>query len=367
LHSGVLMKIAVDIRMINKSGVGRYLRSFFPDLIKQKAHFFYLIGFEDDLKDIKDSGNIEKIIAKKGIYSPLSHFEFVKLVPGCDIFFSPHFVAPAFRIKAKRRVITIHDVFHISDYSTLRFFEKVYMRYLYSSSALRADDIITVSGFSKSEIGRFLNTGKADITVINNFVDTDNFYPLDDKAKALYKKDLFNHDFEFILYVGNIKPHKNLNRLIHAFSQIGDKSLHLVVVGEKENFLKKDSEFDKTLAETERVIFTGYIDDTRLRALYNLAKFFVFPSFYEGFGLPPLEAIACGTPVAVSDIPVLREVCGDGAIYFNPFSVDDIKEKIEIFNRDDNLRKETLLKGKQRLARFSKRDCIESHLKLLFG
>lgn len=364
------MKITLDLRMVNMSGIGRYTRGMLPALLAKKEHFYYLMGDEAELKPYL-AKNTKIISATSGIYDPRSHFEFKKKAPQCDIFFSPHFVMPVFKLPSKRNIITIHDVLHISDVSPLNFAEKKYMRFLYKTAVRRADDIITVSEFSKTEILRFLPS-KKNITVIPNFVDTTQFYHSDkneiQSVKSTIKQNTgFDFTQDFCLYVGNIKTHKNLIRLLEAFSKTEDKNLTLMIVGNKEGFLRKDTHFDDTFARTNNVIFTGKINDTELRGLYSLAKFFVMPSFYEGFGLPPLEAMACGTPVVASNIGAVREVCDAAALYFDPFSIDDIASKLNTINHDKSLRTKLIKDSRKRVELFSKTNTIEKHLKLFFG
>ena len=163
------------------------------------------------------------------------------------------------------------------------------------------------------------------------------------------------HPNRYILYVGNVKPNKNVLGLLKAFLKIsGDIPHDMVIVGKKDGFISEDRavfEFTKKLAG--RVTFTGHVSDQLLKQYYAFADILALPSFYEGFGLPPLEAMASGCPVLVSDAASLPEVCGDGAIYINPYDIDDIKNKLLMILTNEQLREELKIKGSLRCKKFS--------------
>jgi len=157
------------------------------------------------------------------------------------------------------------------------------------------------------------------------------------------------HKKPYLLYVGNAYPHKNLENLILAFRKIKQDNfdLQLVLVGGDDYFYKKLKK------NNNDVIFTGFIKDEDLNVLYNNAALYVFPSLYEGFGLPPLEAMKRGVPVASSNATCLPEVLGDAAIYFNPLDVDDMAEKIKKALLDEGLRKNLIQKGFEQIKKYS--------------
>jgi glycosyltransferase involved in cell wall biosynthesis len=159
--------------------------------------------------------------------------------------------------------------------------------------------------------------------------------------------------------VGNVKPHKNLISLIRAFNQVKDKLPYdLVIVGKKDGFITNDDELNSFFETSERIQFTGFVDDNELKKLVHQADFSVFPSLYEGFGLPPLEAMASGTAVAVSNIPVLKEICGDAVVYFDPNDHQDIAETIcKMENK--GIRDELIGKGNQKAKQFTWEQCTD--------
>jgi glycosyltransferase involved in cell wall biosynthesis len=160
----------------------------------------------------------------------------------------------------------------------------------------------------------------------------------------------------FVLYVGNIKPHKNLVRLIEAFSALrsgGLDDVKLLIIGDEISKLPALRRAVHQYKLHKHVRFLGYVDDETLSILYRLAAVFVFPSLYEGFGLPPLEAMACGTPVVTSNLSSLPEVTGGAAILVDPYDVESIVDGIRRVLDDPALAAEMRLKGRVRARQFS--------------
>jgi glycosyltransferase involved in cell wall biosynthesis len=288
----------------------------------------------------------------------------------CDIFWSPHYNIPLAPIRAKKRLLTIHDVFHLAFIDQLSFKQKIYARSVLNSAVKISDLIVTVSNFSKSEIVKYTKTGRGKITVIHNGIDTEKFRELDDAALIPVKKK-YDMPEKFILFVGNVKPHKNLKRLLGAYEILIKKGItdyDLVIVGKKEGFITGDSEVFSILNNNsilrEKVLFAGYIDNSDLPAVYNLASLLVFPSLYEGFGLPPLEAMACGCPTVVSNAASLPEVCGDAAYYIDPYDIENMAEGMDRVLNDDTLRQDLIKKGFEREGLFSWGESSMEHLKI---
>ena len=163
----------------------------------------------------------------------------------------------------------------------------------------------------------------------------------------------------YLLFVGNVKPHKNLGRLLDAFDLLKDRIPHsLMIVGQKDGFITGDKEVVRRAERFgKRVQFTGVLSDDKLRGIYAAADLLVFPSLYEGFGLPPLEAMACGTPVACSRAASLPEVCGNAVEYFDPQDSKDIAEKVLKLIQDGKRRKSLKNEGLKRVKGFSWDKC----------
>jgi len=247
----------------------------------------------------------------------------------------------------KNKVVTIHDLswMHFPDYVSKKFY--MYYLFLIPKIAKNSLHILTVSEFSKKDISNKLKINDNKISVIYN-AHNRNF------KKIALKKEYI------VLSVVTLHPLKNIARLIESFiilKKLGkiDNRYNLVIIG-TEN--KKIFSGGKKLLEIckgrDDIFFKGYVKDvSRLAEWYNKAKVFVFPSLFESFGIPPLEAMACGTPVIVSNAASLPEVCGNAAYYVDPYDVEDIAKGIETVLKDDKLQKELIKKGLERVKMFS--------------
>jgi len=227
----------------------------------------------------------------------------------------PHYVLPL--LTPCRSVVTIHDCIH------LRFPQylptpgaSAYARMQMGAAARKSDRILTVSDASKKDILEYFDVPPEKITVIYNGID-ERFLtePADEAVRHVAER--YQLEGEFVLYVGNVKPHKNVERLIDAFNlvrQAGHDEVRLVVIGDE---ISKNAALRRAVHRHnlhKHVRFLGFLPDEMLAVVYRLAAVFVFPSLYEGFGLPPLEAMACGTPVITSNVSSLPEVTGGAAL-----------------------------------------------------
>ena len=337
--------------MYNSSGIGTYIKNILPYIVYNSNYKFVFIGNSENDCNLNalEKCNYEFIESNAGIYSLKEQlFLNSKKYSSADLFFSPHYNIPAF-IKSNL-LVTVHDCAHLalSDIFINSFLKRVYVNFMFDRIKKKASHIITVSNFSKSEIIKFTGIDAEKITVIHNGVDV-SWFNRPNKELCFFNKR------PYIIYVGNIKPHKNLRRLLRAYEILKDQVEHdLVIVGQKDNFITGDSEVFK-LSERMcgRVSFTGVVSDEQLREYVFNSSLMVFPSFYEGFGLPPLEAMAAGIPVCCSDIPVLKEVCGDCAEYFDPFDIESIVEKINLILNDRQRARSLSVAGIKRAKLFS--------------
>ena len=342
--------ITIDFRMHNASGIGTYIKNIIPFLINEFN--IILLGSENEIKQYDWQDKVEIIECNSKIYSIKEQLELFNNIPKCDVFWSPHYNIPLLPIKAKKRIVTIHDVFHLAFYDQLNFKQKLYAKLVINQAVKKSDKILTVSKFSRDEIKKYTNTAK-EINVVYNAIDFNKFKKIDNKSKLNLVKEKYSLPNEFILFVGNVKPHKNIKNLLLAIKNL---DINLVVVGKKEGFITGDDNIQLLIKENHlenKIYFTGYVDDEDIPLIYNFAKIFVFPSIYEGFGIPPLEAQACGTPVIVSNSASLPEVCEESALYCNPYDINDIKEKIEILINDEDLQNDLIQKGFENIKRFS--------------
>lgn len=261
----------------------------------------------------------------------------------------------------RNQIITIHD---LSFYANKTWFSKAYtLAYGFATPivAKNSKKIFTVSNFSKSEIIKFLKVEEAKIQVIYNAVDNELGNRL--RPTEISEPLLPIIKNKYILAVSSIDPRKNLQRLIDSFLKLGLADYKLVLVG------KTSSHFNIDLSsDNQNVVFTGFVTDADLSALYKNCEFFIYPSLYEGFGIPPLEAMKSGCAVIASDIPSLQEVCAEAVLYVDPYDTEDMKNKmLEIITNTD-LKKELKARGTTRSRFFTWEDSgkkVINHIKQL--
>ncbi len=345
------MKIGIDARIWSET-TGRYVRNLVKELSKIDKSNQYFIFVRSNQKDlVKESIKAQnfKIVPTDIMWHSLKEqVSYAKQIEKYELDLM-HFTYFSLPINySKPFIVTIHDLiihhFPTGKASTLPSFIYYIKRYAYiylvQKSADRAWAIITVSDSTKKEIVDHLTVDGSKISVIYEGVE-------DDLKKRDDRKLI---DSPYILYVGNAYPHKNLNRLIEAFNKAKKPNEKLVLVG-KDNFFYKRlrKEFE---GKIEGLVFFGEASDEELQGLYANSRAFVMPSLMEGFGLPPLEAMANGCPVLASDIPALREICQDAAIYFDPYNISEIADKIK-FAFSDESKKSLVQKGENRVKEFS--------------
>ncbi|MEA3223035.1 MAG: glycosyltransferase family 1 protein [Thermodesulfobacteriota bacterium] len=359
-----MIKLTIDVRAINNSGIGSYIKTLLPYLLHSEKFDICLLGNKETLYHA-GFDDVHVVECRANIYSIKEQIEVPYNASGCEIFWSPHYNIPLLPVRAKKRVVTIHDVYHLAYIDRLKPLEKIYARVVLPMATWLSDKIITVSDFSKKEIVRYTHARPEKINVICNGVEFDRF----NNAKAnpdLLKRYLLT---KYILYVGNVKPHKNIIGLIDAFA-ILHKMAHdikLVIVGRKEQFITGIQGLDKyinKLGLEDHVVFTGVVDDNVLLSLYKGAIMFVFPSFYEGFGLPPIEAMASGTPVVASNAASIPEICGDAAVYVDPYNPGDIANGMIKVLEDSNLRDTLVKKGIEKAKAFTWESSASAHIKI---
>lgn len=330
------MKICIDCRMWGDKfgGIGRYVKEIVLNMLDKNDWKFILLVSSEEIKD-----EISQMfptcsfrLLSASIFSLKEQFLLWKSIPQCDLFWSPYMNVPFLPCKAKYRVVTLHDVFHLANPQYYSFMKRVMIKPFYYFSSHKSDLILTVSNFSKSEIARTCGANTVNKTVaVYNGCDID--------VKQVHEPLV---SFKYILFVGSVKPHKNLKNALFGFSLMKNKAYKFVIVGKKEGFITGDKEVfgivDNLNKETERVIFTGNISDEELYSWYKGATALVQPSFYEGFGLPVVEAMKFKLPIACSDIPVFREIGKNLVSYFNPNSPDSVAEcldKVVLMSKKD--------------------------------
>ncbi|GAB3641882.1 glycosyltransferase family 4 protein [Spirosoma arcticum] len=347
-----------DVRMINNSGIGVYIRHFIRALLADSMCSVILIGRSKELNAYFQPDAYKHIEADFPIYSIIEQLKLPLLVPACDVFWSPHYNIPLLPIRARRRLATVPDVFHLAHLETLTTAQKVYAQVVTKAAARQSDRVTTISQFSTREIVRLTGIKDAKIKVILLGMDTDLFHRAEDETVRQRVQRNYNLPDQYILFVGNVKPNKNLRRLVDGFAKLPAElsNLKLVITGKREGFITGDPALfariraDQVLAD--RIVFTGFVDGEDLPVLYSLATLFAFPSIYEGFGFPPLEAMACGCPVVASNASSIPEICGTAAFYVDPTNPDDIARGLQEVLTNSLLREELIKAGKQHVLMY---------------
>jgi glycosyltransferase involved in cell wall biosynthesis len=352
------MRVAIDARKLHDFGIGTYIRNLLRHLarIDHDTEYVLLCG-EADLGVAAQLGpNFRSVLEPSPNYSIREqiHVPWVLRRERPDLYHAPHYVLPA-AINCNS-VVTIHDCIHLMfpQYLPNR------MAYAYARAQMwvaahRSDCILTVSDASKRDILHLFNIPPEKIVVVYNAIDAHfSVTPAPDAVSRV--RERYQLDHRFVLYVGNIKPHKNLVRLIEAFNELrtGDlEDVKLLIIGDEISKLPALRHAVHRHKLHKHVRFLGYVPDDQLAVLYRLAAVFVFPSLYEGFGLPPLEAMASGTPVVASNVSSLPEVVGDAAVLVDPHDIDSIVDGLRCVltnpTRADDMRR----KGLERSREFS--------------
>jgi glycosyltransferase involved in cell wall biosynthesis len=252
-------------------------------------------------------------------------------------------------------VITLHDVI---PYKMPETCGDTYLRIFNEEMpniVSKCDGIITVSQFSKEDIANTFNFPKEKIFV-THLAAEDIYRPLDKKECSNLIKSHYGIDGEYILYVGGFSPRKNIIGLIEAFSKLLSRykrDIKLVIAGKQGKSYAIYKKRTQDLGVEDSVLFPGFIEVEHLPQLYNASKLLVYPSFYEGFGLPPVEAMACGIPVITSNVTSIPEVLGDSAIFINPNDVDELCSSMYEVLSNENLAEKLILKGLVRSSELS--------------
>lgn len=255
-----------------------------------------------------------------------------------------------------RAVLTVHDLCFALFPETFPPLRRSYYRYVIPRSVRRCDAVIVDSDSTKRDIQAHITPRKELVHAIHLGVDPVSFYHVSDESARARLREKYSLPGDFILYVGTLEPRKNLPRLIRAFAYgVVSKGLsqHLVIAGRKGWMFGEIFRQVRTLNLMDRVCFPGYVESSDLAALYSMARVFVYPSLYEGFGLPCLEAMSCGTPVIASNRSSLPEVVGDCALMVEPTSVESIAEQLKKVCSDDDCHDMLSEQGPRRASRFS--------------
>jgi len=319
------MRIGIDCRKIADFGIGTYIRGLLHALADLGGHEYIAFG-PRTIESVLPRGVVQVVVdAPK--YSIRELFTVGRNIP-LDLFHAPHYVVPFLRVPF---VVTIHDLIHLHHKNPLA---RAYARTMIGRAVRRSRRVITVSSSVRDDIVRVFGHPEK-IAVTPNGVDPI-FTAAGKKAEGRY-----------FLFVGNDKPHKNVDRLMEAFARVTDAQL-VLAGGEFERFRNRD-----------RVVLAGFVPQEELATLYRGAIALVIPSLEEGFGLPALEAMACGAPVITSTAPALIEITGDAALHVDARSIDAIAGAMTRILRDPSSRDLMVERGIDRAKNFTWRRCAE--------
>ncbi|RJQ34996.1 glycosyltransferase family 1 protein [Candidatus Parcubacteria bacterium] len=347
------MKIVIDLRIFSTKagGIGRYNQKFLEELVKIDHKNKYILLFKED-PNIKLPDNFSIQICDCAWYSFKEQFvvPYMLYQINPDLVYFPHFNVPI--LYSGKFVVTIHDLIMTkfpSKRSTThsKFFFKV--KYWFYNQVIRhavfnAEKIIAVSKFTADDIKKYFNLGEEEAKKIQ-VVYEGVIEPKPSQSQNLYLPE------NYFLYVGNAYPHKNLEFLMATFGDFIKKypDYHLVLVGEKNYFYKRLEKENIT----KNIIFTGHLSDNKLAGYYKNALAYIFPSLYEGFGLPPLEAMTYAVPVLSSNESCLPEILEDSVLYFNPKDKNDLLAKMEDIIKQPELRDKLIKSGQEQIKKYS--------------
>ncbi len=376
------MKIAIDIQPLlysGRSGIGYYQQELLNALIDINDKDSFVLQYFDPKRRHGDMAafykdkdvNVEPckwfsstLIKMLWMVFPIPYGLFFRSNPDVSIFFN-YYLPPY--VKGKK-LLVVYDTVLKDHPETMNRKTKAVLNLTLKRSIRRADKIITISQFSKDQIIKYYHVSADDIVIIPCAADERKFHPADDReAVQEYIRSKYDITGNYFLYLGTLEPRKNITGLIEAYGKALKKQPAmplLVISGGKGWLYEQIFQRVKELGISDKVIFTGYVEDSDVPMLMNGADAFCFPSFYEGFGMPPLEAMSCGVPVIVSNTSSLPEVTGDCGISVDPNNTDEIANAL-IRMTDKKFQKEQSQRSLERAKAFSWKRSAELLNKLL--
>lgn len=357
-----MAKIAIIARGINKGGgVYRFITNILTEINKITRHTFILVHnfpeFNSRFPNIKKYFIEEQ---NKLYFDYFLSYKALKRINVDTIIYTKNIIPiNHFLLKAKK-ISIIHDLAYFDKkVNAYPLWDTIFMKVFTKPSLKFSDKIAAVSNFTKKDIQEKFGVNPNKITVINESVESSFIKQTETNNNVLEK---YNLSQPFLFYAGSISPRKNLIRLIKAFNSIKDTIPHnLYITGlQKWNAI----EFESLNIDNKRVKVLGYVLKEELISLYNLADMYLFPSLYEGFGLPILEAQACECAVITSNVSSCPEIAGYGAVIVNPYSVEEIAKAILQIHENPELKKDLIKKGKENLKRYSWQKTVENLIEL---
>lgn len=356
------MRIGIDARFYGPEGkgLGRYVQRLLEHLQGNDGGHAYVVFLRKENFDAFQPTNpaFSKVLADFRWYSLAEQLALPRVIARarCDLVHFPHYNVPLLYHCAF--VVTIHDLI-LSLYPTRRastlgpflyWIKHAMYAIVIRSAVRRAKVVLTVSEYSKKAVVRMFRIPPEKVIV--TYEAADPYPPVEEQSQEEKRSASYG---SYLLYVGNAYPHKNIETLLKAFAELRRhrSDVRLILVGKMDYFYQRLRDLSKELGLAESVVFAGYVTDAELGSLYRHATLYVFPSFEEGFGLPPLEAMQAGVPVASSKASCMPEILGDAAMYFDPHDASDMASVLEELLHNDTLRTELMRRGFDRVKRYS--------------
>jgi glycosyltransferase involved in cell wall biosynthesis len=383
------MRIGIDIRKYRDFGIGTYIRNLISECDRLPEYEWIYFASRELIQELSGSWRGRLVENRSPRYSPGELLSMARLAhaAGCDLFHSPHYTFP-FGLRCKG-VVTIHDLIHLRVPGALSGAKRAYARFLIEHACTAADRVIVDSEHTRQDLLSEFKVPERNVRVVHLGVSpqfkpavapvprgghgepgpdghsTDRMQP-----EAPASADLLRLGVRrpYLLYSGALKPHKNLPVLMRAFAQIAREfDLQLVLSGESIQARPELVNLAGTLRVRDRIVSTGRRPEADVVTLNQHASAAVLPSLYEGFGLPVLEAMACGVPVVAARATSIPEVAGDAGVLFDPHEPDDLASALRRVLSDEHLQSDLRKKGLIRSAEFTWGRCVQKTLEVYAG
>jgi glycosyltransferase involved in cell wall biosynthesis len=350
------MKIGIDASRIareDKTGTENYSLNLIKAIAEVDRLNHYVLYFNKIPRffEISQPNFSTKVLPSPRFWTQ-GRLAFECFIRPPDILFVPAHTMPVVRRPNLKTVVTIHDLGaeFLAEYH--QFPQKLYLSWSTKYVAGHATHIISISKFTKKDLMKTLRVPASRISVVYEAVDREVFY-LRSSEEVNNVKTKYGLNKNYFLYVGTIQPRKNLPRLIEAFAKARLKNTDLVLAGSQGWLVDEINKAPKKFSISERVRFLGFVDKDEVAALYSGAVGLAFPSLYEGFGLPILEAFACECPVLTSKIGAMAEIAGSAAILVDPLDAKDIAAGLKKLAKNKRISQDLVKKGGERVKNFS--------------
>ncbi|KPU44553.1 mannosylfructose-phosphate synthase [Oxobacter pfennigii] len=366
------MLISIDARGATwyaGTGIGTYTRQVLKHILeidRQNDYYLFWSGRDYEALSARDNVKISISSRKHHRFWEQYYIPDILKTKNVDVYHLPQNGIGLPQNKSSLYVATVHDLIPYIMPETVG---KGYLaKFISQMPAIisNLDMIITVSEWSKKDIMRIFGIPEEKIVVTHLAAD-DIFMPLDKSSSLNYVKENYGIDDNIILYLGGFSPRKNVKSILLAFSMIHSKlskDYRIVIIGSAKDDHQFLIKLSQNLGIGDKVFFTGYVPYDDLPYFYNSAELFVYPSLYEGFGLPILEAMKCGTPTITSNVSSIPEIAGDGALLINPFDTEKLADAMSKVLEDNEIKSGLIAKGLERASLFSWRKTAHETLKV---